>query len=377
MVGDEDDDGVVAQLEAFELRNHAAEVPVRPGDGREIGADDLLGLRLRRAAADEQVGVARADGGLGEARRDGGPCGKVRRQHDLFRVVQIEEALRRLRRAVGLGESAADEEGLVRVGGDLLQHLDGAVGNEVVSCALAVAVEHEDLIGVGGALVVAGKRRENPAGHGNLRPRDLHPGAQRSGMHGLHIAVEVRPCRGVVESGMEELAGAQRGVAGLAEEMRQRDPLRMLLDHRRVVAEDSGLARDVAREQRRPRGIAQRELAVVAVEAHAACAQRIDVGTMHVEAAVVAGKLGAHVVGHEEEHVERAFALGRGGCLAGRCGLRPGRVLGRILGCSGYRGSQRSSGCVGQKAAAGGGAGVVVVHCGRPLYGTPSLRRES
>ncbi len=47
VIGDEDDDGVVAQAETVELGEDAAEVPVGPGDGGEVGADDLSALRTR------------------------------------------------------------------------------------------------------------------------------------------------------------------------------------------------------------------------------------------------------------------------------------------------------------------------------------------
>ena len=101
VVGDEDDEGVVAELESFEFGNYAAEVPVGPGDGGKVGADDLLGFGLGCAAADEEVGVARADGGFGEAGRDGGPGGEVGRERDLVRVPEVEETLRAL--AAGCG----------------------------------------------------------------------------------------------------------------------------------------------------------------------------------------------------------------------------------------------------------------------------------
>ena len=88
------------------------------------------------------------------------------------------------------------------------------------------------------------------------------------------------------------------------------DPLRMRLHHRRGVAQHARLARQMPREQRRPRRIAQRKLAVVAIEPNAPRAQRINVRTMHIEAAVVARQLRPHVVGHEEQHIQRPLAPG-------------------------------------------------------------------
>src|ERR1019366_8378590 len=69
MVRDKDNGGRFAQAEPFEFINNAAEVPVRPRDRGKIRADYLLRLRLRCAAPDEEVGVARANCALREARR--------------------------------------------------------------------------------------------------------------------------------------------------------------------------------------------------------------------------------------------------------------------------------------------------------------------
>jgi len=66
VVGDEDDGGVVAKAEAVEFGDDAAEVPIGPGDGGDVSADDFAGFLLGCAAADEEVGVARADGRLGD-----------------------------------------------------------------------------------------------------------------------------------------------------------------------------------------------------------------------------------------------------------------------------------------------------------------------
>ncbi len=308
--------------ELVELREDAAEVPVGPGDRGEVGADDLFGFGLGCAAADEEVGVAHADGGFGKAWRNGGPGGEVGWKLYLRRVVEIEEPLRGGGRAVRFGEAAADEEGFGGiVFSALVEEFDGEVGDHVIACTFAVAVEDEDLVGVGGALVVGGKYGEDAVGHGDLGARDVHGLAGLRWVHGFDVAVEVGPGFVVVEAGVEELAAAQGGVAVLAEELREGDPVGMQVAHAGGVAEDLGGVRRVAGEERRARRIAERELAVVAVEADAFGGEGVDVGTMGVEAAVVAGEFGAHVVGHEEEDVEGAFARlgGWGFCL--RCGL--------------------------------------------------------
>jgi hypothetical protein len=75
-------------------------------------------------------------------------------------------------------------------------------------------------------------------------------------VHRLHIAVELGPGVGVVEAGVEELTRAQRRIAGLAEEPRQRHPFGVLLDDGGAVAQHMGLARQVPGKERRPRRIA-------------------------------------------------------------------------------------------------------------------------
>ncbi len=314
-----------------------------------------LRFGLGCAAADEEIGVAHADGGLGKAWGDGGPGGEVGRKLDLRGVVQIEEALRRGGWAVGLGEAAADEEGLW------------------CPCALAQELRW---------------RGRRPCNRLRLRRCLRGRGSGRSGrrarcrrgarggrrwawgcgacgmfmglpalrrVHGLDVAVEVGPGFVVVEAGVEELAAAQGGVAVFAEELWERDPVRMEVADAGAVAENLGGVGRMAGEERRARRIAERELAVVAVEANALGGESVDVGTVRVEAAVVAGELGAHVVGHEEEDVEGALAGVSGGGFdwRSRC-----RGLGRGGKCC----SECGSGGFGEEVSSGGdGSGLLIV----------------
>jgi hypothetical protein len=102
----------------------------------------------------------------------------------------------------------------------------------------------------------------------------------------------------------------------------------------------------MAGEEGRTRRVAERELAVVAIEADAFGGKGVDVWAVSLEATVVAGELGAHVVGHEEEDVKTTFAgVGCGGFFGGLgCGFYGRRE------CSGEGGP----GGFGKEAAAGG-----------------------
>ena len=131
------------------------------------------------------------------------------------------------------------KKGLVGIGGDLVQELDGEVGDQVVAGALAVAVEDENFGRSGRRASSVGSGREQPSGMG-IWTRGMSILAPRAvGCMGLDVAVEVGPGVGVVEAGVEELAAAQRGVAVLPEEVREGDPLGMRLDDGGGVAEDS------------------------------------------------------------------------------------------------------------------------------------------
>ena len=130
-----------------------------------------LRLGLARAAADEQIGVALADGRAGKSRRHGRPRGEIRRQLDFFRVIQIEKSLRRGRRAVRFHKSARDEKRLVLV---FAQILNRAVGGVIIAVAFAVAVQHDDAVGIRGARIVRGQRRQHAVRLRNLRARNFH-----------------------------------------------------------------------------------------------------------------------------------------------------------------------------------------------------------
>src|SRR5438309_54424 len=81
--------------------------------------------------------------------------------------------------------------------------------------------------------------------------------------------------------------GAESGGAVLVEEARECDPVGTLLHNGGAVAEHVGFAREMAGEERGTGGVAERELAVVAVEADAVGSECVDVGAEDVEAAVI------------------------------------------------------------------------------------------
>jgi len=94
-----------------------------------------------------------------------------------------------------------------------------------------------------------------------------------------------------------------------------------------AVAEHAGVRRRAAGKQRSAGGIAERELAVIAIETHTALGEGVDVRRPGRKSAGVATEFHPHVVGHDEEHIGfpvrsaagclrrgRAGQRGRGGC---------------------------------------------------------------
>ena len=68
------------------------------------------------------------------------------------------------------GEAAANEERAVLA---FAQVGDGHIGNFEIAGALSVPFEHEQLVGVRGALVVLWQYGQNPVWHGHLHARNV------------------------------------------------------------------------------------------------------------------------------------------------------------------------------------------------------------
>ena len=79
--------------------------------------------------------------------------------------------------------------------------------------------------------------------------------------------------------------------------------MRRVLQHARLIGPQAG-------QERRPAGIAQRELAIGPVEPHAAAGQLVDARRLDRRIAVAA-ELVVEVVGDDEEDVELGLVLTR------------------------------------------------------------------
>ena len=351
VVGNKDNGRGLAQTQVVEFGDDSAKVPVGPGDGSQISADHFLRLGCRGAATYKKVGVAHSNGGLGKASRNRWPGGKIGRQEDLPGIVQVEEALGRGGRAVWLGETATDEEGFVFARPEIL---NGKISNQIVACPFSVAIEDENLIGVCGLLAILRQYGKKAIGRRYLRTWNLHALSGCDGVEGLDSPVEVGPRLVIIEICVKELAAAQGGVAMFAEELRKSGPVRMQIAQAGTVAENPRRMRRVAAQERRARWVAEGKLAVVAIEANPLFGERVDVGTMCVEATSIAGEFGTHVVRHEEEYVERPLAgMDRCGFLRWQSySLSPGRKCGRDC----------DSGCLSQKASTRGIGRVLIAH---------------
>ena len=119
------------------------------------------------AAADEKIRVTFSDG---VARESLWGLSATRRSREVslifFDIVHMSRNFAaRARRAVRFDESAADEKRLVFVGAQIF---DGGVGGVIVGMPFAVAVENDELVGMGGLRSVGGEWWKNAVGLENL-----------------------------------------------------------------------------------------------------------------------------------------------------------------------------------------------------------------
>ena len=133
VIAEEDDDGLVAELEAIDGFHDAAELPIDEGDGGVVGFDHLAGGFGRGVAADEQIAAAERHRAFGKSGRHGRPRLRNRAAAASCRVVQVEQLGRRGRRAVRLGKTDGQEERLVL---QLFEQLDGPRGGSIVAVRL-------------------------------------------------------------------------------------------------------------------------------------------------------------------------------------------------------------------------------------------------
>ena len=275
VVAEENDDGVLPQARLVQRREHAAELGVDEGDGGVVGGDGLPRQLGCGVAHRKQVPI-RANRG----RVPGGLRRQVRGQRDFRGPVKIEVLLRRQERRVRLGETQGQKERLLAL--EALDEIHGARGVAVIQRGRLLLVRQGlPAVRVRLALLRGAHRFAlSPGGHG--RASDV-PGAV------------------VVQAAVENLPRGGGHVAVLPEVLRQRDHLRHVQAEPASVAGNAGVRGASAGEQRRARRVAQRVLAIGAVESHAAARQRVDVRRLHRKA--VAAQPHVEIVGGDEQHV--------------------------------------------------------------------------
>ena len=327
----EDDDGIVAQAFLFQGGQQASYIPVYVTDARPVGAQGLLGLFRAATAIDEHVGVDLPDGAGGESARNHRPGAEVLGQGDVHILVEVEEALRAEEGGVRLGIAAGNEERLALLLGGVPDEADGfvrvllfadiarlvrtpAVGIPAMADEVFISRPHLadavdlDLLGAATAgldplaVLLRGDIGRLEVAHARVAPP--LPSAEVPGL-------------GVLDAGVEDLAGHVGRVAVLLEVHREAVPLRMIgLPPGRIVV-DAGGNGPVAGQQRGTGRTGEWILAVVVLEEHALRGQAVQIGCMHLGRAVDL-PVGAHIIRHDEQDVH--FRLGLG--LLGHLGLR-------------------------------------------------------
>jgi len=285
VVAPEENDGVVAELQAIERVEDFADLGIHEADAGEVGA-----LKDAKLFFFETV-----VGGFDRQsdRRDfGDVLGRLFGEGNFFEWVKIEVFARGDVRDMGTIEADSEEEGLVfvrfeeadRFGSDL------AVGLFFIGAF---------------SLHPAERSTETAAG-------------QKIDDVGFIVAVtapwvdEFVPGRGIVKAAGADLSRdavvvklphARGEIAVVLEELRQRDYVREdLADRSGVVVNAGGVGAKTAQE-RRAAGIAERILAVGAVEADAARGEAVNVWRFD-ERMVVAAEGGVEVVNGDEENVQ-------------------------------------------------------------------------
>ena len=258
----------------------AVVVVVGPADG--LVPEDALGGNVQEVVRDagrqrERGGVVEGEGGPGSHQGDVRAHEADGEEEGL--VLEVAEQPHRLGRGDGVGLLAP-----VRVGLDLVE---GGAEAEVV---VLVGVEVEGLV-----RVVAGHPRGHPLRREHVVGRIPRSAVVRAGRAAGDVArdphvVDLAHARGRVAVQPEVLGegalGAERGVVGRVAAAHRLDPVRVQ-----------------AGQDRGPRGVADRVLAVGPIEAHPSAREGVDVGRVDERIAVAGQGVRGQVVGDEEQDV--------------------------------------------------------------------------
>jgi hypothetical protein len=247
-----------------------------------LGVGDRRAVRGNALVAAEFGGVVAREGGRA-ARR-----GAVRRQGERGGIVAVPVGLRRHERQVRLVEAHREEEGPPT---EFPQGRDGPVGDLHVGEGVHGPLHHHGrvVVGVVGRLVDRGVR---------VARRRRHPLLLRPGRHAPRGVVAM-----IAVGDVEDLAVAARLVAVVLEVLGQRDHVGVAVADELGQGEHAERLRPTPRQERRPRRIAERELAVGAFEAGRRGREGVDAGRLHGGVAVAAEHR-PQVVDRDEQHVQ-------------------------------------------------------------------------
>jgi hypothetical protein len=188
-------------------------------------------------------------------------------------------------------KAAGDEERTAFV---FPQILNRTVGCVIIAVAFAIAVEDDDAVGICRAVVVRWQRWQHTVRHGNLRARNRpRPSNWRTTtIVGRAAAVGgFAPRFRVVNSTVINLPRAHSDIAVFLEQLRQRRPVGMRGAKIGSIPQHARPGRMAAGEQRGARWIAERELAVISIEAHAGLGERVEIRRLRVKQTAITTQL--------------------------------------------------------------------------------------
>ena len=214
----------------------------------------------------------------------------------------------------------------------LLQQRDCPVRRMIIPVGFAIPVQDHAPVRIRRAAQVLRQRRRHIRRQRTARfPRQRQ--IMAAGRAVARFALARRTLRHIprlwiINPPVKNLPAPHRHIPVVPEQLWQADPVRMRRAKGRLISQHTRLGRRPPRQQRRPRGIAQRKLAVIMVEPHPRLCQSIQIRRHRPEPACITTQFHPHIVRHKKKHIRPALArrCGRGGIgerrMRQRCGRR-------------------------------------------------------
>ena len=293
VIAEQDDDGVVPELESIKGIEDAADLRVHVGGAGVIGAEKLVAL----AVAELGEGSAEFAEADGEGRRPRLAGGRTVEHKRVLRI-QVEILRGRDERIVGLHETGSDNP-------------------RAVTDSFNLGADGASNLAVG--LIVVGASHRTPIAPAQFSLREIPPGellpperSRDKRLGGVPRTRQVHPLRAerIVAAApeVEDFAKSGRMAAVGFQQLRQRDDVGQSIAEQRAVIGDDGAIRAKTGEERAAARVADGILHVSALKADGARGETINIGRLDGGVAVTPEGV-AQIVDRNEQDVQ--FRVGR------------------------------------------------------------------